>query len=196
MCNVAVSAQAQAYTVLQDFASIFRGMMYWQSNTIQVTADHGNLDGSNVDPVHIFSNSNVIGGGILITTAHRLKTRSTSIRVRYNDPKFYKPNILCLEDAELISKYGYQVKEVLAFGCTSKNQARRLGRWMMKSEELDASTVTFSVGLDGVFVLPGQVFAVQDELRAGARLVALPVQLQPASSLINQSRCQPATTLS
>jgi len=42
-CNVAVSSQAQAYTVLQDFASIFRGMMYWQSNTIQVTADHGNL---------------------------------------------------------------------------------------------------------------------------------------------------------
>ena len=169
-CNVAVSAQAQAYTVLQDFASIFRGMMYWQSNTIQVTADHGNLDGSNIDPVHIFSNSNVIGG-IFNYNGSSLKTRSTSIRVRYNDPKnFYKPNILCLEDAELISKYGYQVKEILAFGCTSKNQARRLGRWMMKSEELDASTVTFSVGLDGVFVLPGQVFAVQDELRAGTRL--------------------------
>ena len=45
-CNVQVSSQAEAFTVLQDFASIFRGMMYWQSNTIQVTADHGNLDGS------------------------------------------------------------------------------------------------------------------------------------------------------
>ena len=169
-CNVAVSAQAQAYTVLQDFASIFRGMMYWQSNTIQVTADHGNLDGSDVDPVHIFSNSNVIGG-IFNYSSSSLKTRSTSIRIRYADPKnLYKPNVLCIEDAELISKYGYQVKEILAFGCTSKSQARRLGRWMMKSEELDASTVTFSVGLDGVLVLPGQVFAVQDELRAGTRL--------------------------
>ena len=40
----------------------------------------------------------------------------------------------------------------------------------MKSEELDASTVTFAVGLDGALVFPGQVFAVQDEMRAGQRL--------------------------
>ena len=70
----------------------------------------------------------------------------------------------------MITKYGYQVKEVLAFGCTSKTQAERMGRWMMKSEELDANTVTFAVGLDGALVFPGQVFAIQDELRANQRL--------------------------
>ena len=169
-CNVQVSSQAEAYTVLQDFASIFRGMMYWQSNTIQLTADHGNLDGTDVDPVHIFSNSNVIGG-VFSYSGSSLKTRSTSIRVRYSDPEnFYKPNIVVVEDASLISKYGYQVKEVLAFGCTSKYQAKRMGRWMLKTEELDASTVTFSVGLEGALVFPGQVFAIQDELRAAIRL--------------------------
>ena len=169
-CNVQVSSQAEAFTVLQDFASIFRGMMYWQSNTIQVTADHGNLDGSDIDPVHIFSNSSVIDG-LFNYSGSSLKTRSTSIRVRYSDPdNFYKPNVLCIEDAALISKYGYQVKEVLAFGCTSRKQARRMARWMMKSEELDANTVTFAVGLDGALVFPGQVFAIQDELKASARL--------------------------
>tara|TARA_R100001126_G_scaffold98934_3_gene73798 strand:- start:634 stop:3489 length:2856 start_codon:yes stop_codon:yes gene_type:complete len=174
-CNVQVSSQQEAFTVLQDFASIFRGMMYWQSNTIQVTADHGNLRGNNgvapdVDPVHIFSNSNVIGG-VFNYSGSSLKTRSTSIKIRYSDPdNFYKPNIVCIEDPVLITKYGYQVKEILAFGCTSKTQAQRLGRWMMKSEELDANTVTFAVGLDGVLVFPGQVFAIQDELRAGTRL--------------------------
>jgi predicted phage tail protein len=145
-------------------------MMYWQSNTIQLIADHGNLDNSTVDPVHIFSNSNVING-VFSYSGSSLKTRSTSIRIRYTDPdNFYKPNILVVEDAELITKYGYQVKDVLAFGCTSKKQARRLGRWMMLSEELDANTVTFAVGLDGALVFPGQVFAIQDELRAGTRL--------------------------
>lgn len=169
-CNVQVSSQAEAFTVLQDFASVFRGMMYWQSNTIQVTADHGNLDGSDIDPVHIFSNSSVIDG-LFNYSGSSLKTRSTSIRVRYSDPdNFYKPNVLCIEDSALISKYGYQVKEVLAFGCTSRKQARRMARWMMKSEELDASTVTFAVGLDGALVFPGQVFAIQDELKAGERL--------------------------
>jgi predicted phage tail protein len=169
-CNVQVSSQAEAYTVLQDFASVFRGMMYWQSNVIQLTADHGNLDGTDVDPVHIFSNSNVVGG-VFSYSGSSLKTRSTSIRVRYSDPdNFYKPNIVVVEDASLISKYGYQVKEVLAFGCTSKYQAKRMGRWMLKTEELDASTVTFSVGLEGALVFPGQVFAIQDELRAATRL--------------------------
>ena len=174
-CNVQVSSQAEAFTVLQDFASIFRGMMYWQSNTIQVTADHGNLKNSDgsidaIAPVHIFSNSNVVGG-VFNYSGSSLKTRSTSIRIRYSDPEnFYKPNVICIEDPDLISKYGYQVKEVLAFGCTSKKQAKRMGRWMMKSEELDASTVTFAVGLDGALVFPGQVFAIQDELRAGTRL--------------------------
>ena len=169
-CNVQVAAQVEAYTVLQDFASIFRGMMYWQSNTIQLAADHGNLDGSDVAPVHIFSNSNVIDGAF-VYSGSSLKTRSTSIRIRYSDPEnFYKPNVAVVEDSALISKYGYQVKEVLAFGCTSKTQATRLGRWMLKTEELDASTVTFSVGLEGVLVFPGQVFAIQDELRAATRL--------------------------
>lgn len=169
-CNVQVSSQAEAYTVLQDFASVFRGMMYWQSNVIQVTGDHGNLDGTDIDPVHIFSNSNVVGG-VFSYSGSSLKTRSTSIRVRYSDPEnFYKPNIVCVEDSVLIEKYGYQVKEVLGFGCTSKHQARRMGLWMLKTEELDASTVTFSVGLEGALVFPGQVFAIQDELRAGIRL--------------------------
>ena len=169
-CNVQVSSQAEAYTVLQDFASVFRGMMYWQSNVIQVTGDHGNLDGTDVDPVHIFSNSNVVGG-VFSYSGSSLKTRSTSIKVRYSDPEnFYKPNIVCVEDSVLIEKYGYQAKEVLGFGCTSKHQARRMGLWMLKTEELDASTVTFSVGLEGALVFPGQVFAIQDELRAATRL--------------------------
>ena len=109
-----------------------------------------------IDPVHIFSNSNVIGG-VFNYSGSSLKTRSTSIRIRYSDPdNLYKPNVICIEDADLISKYGYQVKEVLAFGCTSKTQAQRMGRWMMKSEELDANTVTFAVGLDGALVFPGR----------------------------------------
>ena len=169
-CNVVIGDRAAAYNVLQDLASVFRGMSYWSSNTVQLAADHGNLDGSAVDPVHLYTNSNVIEG-VFNYTGSSLKTRSTSIRVRYNDPdNFYKPNFVVVEDAALITKYGYQVREIVAFGCTSRNQAYRLGRWMMASEELDGETVTFSTGLQGAIVLPGQVFAVADEMRQGARI--------------------------
>ena len=169
-CNVVIGDRAAAFNVLQDLASVFRGMSYWSSNTVQLAADHGNLDGSDVDPVHLYTNSNIIEG-VFNYSGSSLKTRSTSIRVRYNDPdNFYKSNFVVVEDAALITKYGYQVREIVAFGCTSRNQAYRLGRWMMASEELDGETVTFSTGLQGAIVLPGQVFAVADEMRQGARI--------------------------
>tara|TARA_R100000329_G_scaffold150149_2_gene142271 strand:- start:549 stop:2609 length:2061 start_codon:yes stop_codon:yes gene_type:complete len=167
--NTVIGAQNDAYKVLQNLASTFRGMTYWAANTVNVSADHGNLDGSDVDPVHIYNNANVIGG-VFNYSGTSLKTRSTSIRVRYNDPEnLYKPNVVVVEDYDLITKYGYQVKDIVAFGCSSKYQAQRLGTWMLKSEELDADVVIFSTGLDGLAVLPGQVFAVADEMRQGVQ---------------------------
>ena len=70
---------------------------------------------------------------------------------------------------DLITKYGYKVKDLVAFGCSSKYQAQRLGTWMLKSEELDADIVVFQTGLDGLAVLPSQVFAVADEMRQGVQ---------------------------
>ena len=170
--NTVIGNAADAYSVLQDLASIFRGMLYWKSDTVQIAADHGNLSSNRVplEPVHIFSNSNVVGGGFSYSGSS-LKTRSTRVRVRYNDPEnFYRPNFVVIENNELVQKYGFQIRDIVAFGCTSKFQAQRMGKWVMASEETEGETVTFSVGLEGLMVLPGQVFAVSDAMRQGARL--------------------------
>lgn len=169
-CNVVIGDRADAYSVLQDMASIFRGILFWSNNVIQVAADHGNIDGSDLTVSHIYTNSNVVGG-IFEYSGSSLKTRSTSIRVRYNDPdNFYKPNIVVVEDADLIAKYGYQVKETIAFGCTSKWQAQRVGLWTLLTESLDDEVVSFTTGLQGAVVMPGQIFAVADELKQGTRI--------------------------
>ena len=55
--NTVIGNQADAYSVIQDLASVFRGMVFWKSNTVQLAADHGNLDGSDIDPIHVFTNS-------------------------------------------------------------------------------------------------------------------------------------------
>ena len=168
--NTVIGSQNSAHNLIRDLASVFRGMIFWSSNTIQAAADHGNLDKTDVSPVHLYSNSSVIEG-LFNYSGSSLKTRSTSIKVQYNDPEnFYKPNFVFVEDQSLINKYGYQRKDITAFGCSSKWAARRLGRWMMKVEELDQEVVSFSVGLEGVAVFPGQVFEIADELRAGSRL--------------------------
>ena len=168
--NTVIGSRADAYNVLQDLASVFRGMIYWKSDTVQVAADHGNLDGSVLDPVHVFNNSSVVGGGFEYSGSS-LKTRSTRVTVRYNDPdNFYKPDHVIIENRALIDKYGFQERDVVAFGCTSKYQAQRMGRWILTSEEVDGNIVSFSVGLEGLAVLPGQIFAVSDAMRQGARL--------------------------
>jgi predicted phage tail protein len=191
-CNTVIGAQAEAFSVLQDLASVFRGMLYWQANTIQSTADHGNLDGTDLSPVHLYSNSNVINGAFNYSGTS-LKTRSTSIRVRYNDPdNFYKSNFVVVEDAALISKYGYQIKEIVAFGATSRFQAQRLGRWMLASEEIDGEVVTFVTGLQGAVVLPGQVFAVSDEMRQGVRLAGRVSSATTTAITVDQTISLPA----
>ena len=191
-CNTVIAAQAEAFSVLQDLASVFRGMLYWQANTIQATADHGNLSGTSVSPVHLYSNSNVIDGAFNYSGTS-LKTRSTSIRVRYNDPdNFYKSNFVVVEDAVLISKYGYQIKEIVAFGATSRFQAQRLGRWMLASEEIDGEVITFVTGLQGAVVLPGQVFAVSDEMRQGVRLAGRVSSATTTAITVDQTISLPA----
>ena len=168
--NTVIGSQAEAYNVLQDIASVFRGMLFWKADNVQIAADHGGLGYENVPAIHLFSNSNVVNGGF-VYSGSSLKTRSTRVRVRYNDPdNFYKPNFIIIEDRALIRKYGIQEKSVVAFGCTSKYQAQRMGRWIMQSEKLHDETITFSVGLEGLNVLPGQVFEVSDEMRLTTRL--------------------------
>ena len=90
--NTVIGDQEDAYNVIQDLASVFRGMTYWASNTINPTADHGQLDGSDTTPVHLYTNSNVVDGSFTYSGTS-LKTRSTSLKIRYNDPtNFYKSN--------------------------------------------------------------------------------------------------------
>jgi predicted phage tail protein len=170
--NTVIASPADAFSVLQDLASVFRGMIYWKSDTIQVAGDHGVLGSTTtaLDPVHLFTNSNVVGGGFSYNGAS-LKTRSTRVRVRYNDPNnFYRPDFVVIENKELVNKYGFQIREIVAFGCTSKFQAQRMGKWVLASEETEGETVTFAVGLEGLMVMPGQIFAVSDAMRQGARL--------------------------
>ena len=178
-CNLQIAGQEQAYTVLQNMASIFRGMTYWQSNTVTAAGDHGELgkitDGTGevpssvVAPVHLYNNSNVIEGAFTYSYSS-IKTRATVVKVRYNDPQnFYKPNIVCIEDIASREKYGYQVKEIIGFGCTSKSQATRLAKWQLETEKLNAAVVTFSTGLQGAMTFPGQIFAVADEMQQNIR---------------------------
>ena len=74
-----------------------------------------------------------------------------------------------VSDEDAIAKYGIIEVRMAAFACTSRGQANRLGRWLLYSEQNESDTVSFSVGLDGAIVRPGQIIKVADQMRAGSR---------------------------
>ena len=163
-CNAYLQTQNEAYRIIQDLASVFRGMVYWASGAITVTQD------APADPVALFNTANVIDGAFHYAGAS-LKARHTVALVTWNDPDdFYRQKVEYVEDTEGIRRYGVVQTEVTAFGCTSRGQAHRVGKWLLYSEQSESETVTFKTGLEGAVVRPGQIIKVADPVRGGERL--------------------------
>ena len=163
-CNLYLQSRAEAYKVLQDFASVFRAMVFWATGSVTAVQDAPS------DPVALFTAANVIDGKFTYSGSG-LKARHTVALVSWNDPQdFYRQKVEYVEDTEGIARYGVQQTEVTAIGCTSRGQANRVGRWLLFSERFETETVNFSVGLEGAVARPGHVIKVADPTRAGGRL--------------------------
>jgi hypothetical protein len=75
-----------------------------------------------------------------------------------------------VEDATAKSKIGTVVKQIKAFACTSRGQARRLGKAVLFAEQNESEVVAFSTSIDsGAVVRPGAIIEINDPVRAGVR---------------------------
>jgi len=163
-CNAIINDFSDAYSMLNDFASIFRGMSYYANGSIYAISDMPK------EPYILFTNSNVENGDFNYTSSSR-KTRNTVATIRYNDiGNFSKPTIEYVEDSDGIRKYGIRKIEINAFGCTSRGQAYRLGKWALASQQAETETIEFTAGLDSLYLRPGDIIKVQDENRSLKRL--------------------------
>lgn len=163
-CNVYLQSQGDAYRVLQDLCSIFRGIVYWAAGAAVPAADMPR------DPVYTYSQTNVIGGRF-VYTGTPLKTRATVALVSYNDmTDMGRQKVVYVQDDEAVARYGIRKTEIAAFGCTSEAQAYRVGQWALLTARRETRSVSFSVGLDGTLCAPGQVIRVADSMFAGRRI--------------------------
>lgn len=163
-CNLYLQSREQAYKVVQDMASIFRGMAYWSGGAITVTQD------APQDPVYQFTAANVIGGEFAYQGSSA-KARHTVALVSWVDPDdFYRQKVEYVEDMAGIARYGVVQADVVAMGCTSRGQANRVGKWLLYSEQSESEIITFRTGLEGAVVRPGDVIKVADPVRGGMRL--------------------------
>lgn len=162
-CSVFLQSASDAYKLLSDLASVFRGISFWTGGAITASADMP------ADPVYAYTAANVIGGQFTYAASTR-KTRYTTALVTWNDPSdFYRAKVEYVEDRAGLARYGIQQVTLTAFGCTSQAQAQRAGQWVLLTSRLETDTVTFKVGLDGTIAAPGQIIRVTDPARAGKR---------------------------
>ena len=161
LCNVYVQNRNDAYTVLRDFAAIFRGMTYWGGDQIFALADMPR------DVDYNFTNANVVDG-LFTYSSSTSKTRYTSAVVSWSDPdNAYADAMEPVFEQALVTRYKvFNQLEVTAIGCTRQSEANRKGRWGILTNNSDR-VVNFSVGLDGDIPLPGYVISVADENLSG-----------------------------
>jgi len=172
--NAVIRNLADAYKLVSDIASVFRGMGFWDGGMVQFTQDAPS------DPVMLYSYANVVDGQFNYTGSAR-KDRHSVVHVTWNDPNdFYRQKIEYVEDPELVSQYGVKKLDTLAFGCTSRGQAARVGRWILYTEKFESDFITFKVGIDSAFVVPGNIVKIQDQSRAGRRTAGRLVSVNAA----------------
>ncbi|QLV88550.1 host specificity protein J [Citrobacter sp. RHBSTW-00678] len=160
ICNVYVQERNDAYTVLRDFAAIFRGMTYWGGDQIVALADMPR------DVDYAYTRANVIDGRFTYSSS-TTKTRYTTALVSWSDPdNAYADAMEPVFEQTLVTRYGFNQLEMTAIGCTRQSEANRKGRWGILTNNKDR-VVSFDVGLDGNIPQPGYVIAVADELLSG-----------------------------
>jgi predicted phage tail protein len=173
VCNAYIESADDAYNVLNTLASTFRGMVYWanglitatqdaptnytrfygEENTLQEVDDQGQITTPNF---------NYAGTGS--------KARHTVVLVTYLDKSdFHKQKVEVVQDLPAIARYGYHETTVTAFGCDSRGQAARVGKWLLYTENNETEVINFGVPSDGMFCRPGEVIRSIDPTRSGRR---------------------------
>ena len=164
-CNVLLQTQQEAFKLIEEMCSVFRAMPFWELGGITVAQDAPDVF------AYTFNQSNVTQAGFSYSGAS-LKNRPTCVSVKYFDNNLrdfaYELVELAQTSFKPVRKYGYNKKNITAFACTSRAQARRLGLWFLYSAHNETEVCSFETDIAaGITVRPGDLIKVGDPVRAG-----------------------------
>jgi predicted phage tail protein len=162
--NGVIRDREDAWRVLQNIASTWRGMAYWSLNQVFATIDKPS------DPVKLLTPANVLNGEFDYQGTAK-KARYSVALVTFNDKEnFYQPSVQPVINETLLQKYGWREKQVQLQGCDSRSLANRYGEWLLDVAEHETETVTFSASWENADIKPGDVIAIADPRKANARM--------------------------
>lgn len=166
-CNIKLEGKVEAYQVIQNLVSIFRGFAYWQAGVVSFVAD------ANSSVVHQFTQADIEEGSFTYSRSG-LKARKTVAVVSYLNPlDFYKKAVEVVEDPVGRAKWGVRELELEAIACISRGQARRAGVAALLTNRLEQESVTFRARAFAAYVKPGDLIRIYDSKRTAARYAGI-----------------------
>ena len=157
--NIYLQQQTQVIDLIDNLASIFRGMIYWNNLSINFASDKKQKS------VYAFSNSNV-KDGIFSYAGSSKDARYTVCKIVFSDKQEnYRDRSLYVEDFRGIRDYGYIEREIIGFGITSAAQAKRIAKWFLLTNQIEKESVIFTTGQEGVLLNVGDIISISDNFK-------------------------------
>tara|TARA_B100000212_G_scaffold136765_2_gene103002 strand:+ start:1020 stop:5933 length:4914 start_codon:yes stop_codon:yes gene_type:complete len=162
--NMLFKEKEEALRAVKEICTVFRTVVAYSAGKVSFASEHKK------DPVMIFTDANVGTEGFSYAGSPRT-SRVTACKVRYAD-KFdqFRSKVEYYEDSGSIDKFGFKLEEILAVGCTSRGQARRLAKFTVMAPNLENEYTTFETGLEASLLSPGSIIEISDSRRYGENI--------------------------
>lgn len=161
--NGVINSRKEAYEVLRDIASSWRGMAFWSLGQVFAVADMP------ADASKIVSPANAINGEFNYSGT-AMSAQHSVVIVNWNDPEdHYRPATELVINDAMVAKFGWRPTTYQAVGCTNRGQAHRIGRWILDVEQNETETVTYECSLDHSDLKPFDIISISDPRKAQYR---------------------------
>ena len=162
--NAYITEQASARDILDKIAGMFRGIALWDGMRLTVMLD------APQDPIATITNANVVDGKFSRSSVKRSEQYNAVVVSWTNPDNGWEQDKEYVSDDEMIARSTYNETTIEAFGCTSRGQAWRAGKWLLETAKRESSRLSFQMARDAIHFTPGDVVEIMDNKYAGTRL--------------------------
>ena len=187
--NIVFADKIDVYQTINAIASAFKGGIYYSNSEINFSDDRLKL------PIYEFSNTNVKNGLFSYSSSRRDQEFNVAEVSYLDESDNFKPKVEYVENNDSIRKRGILKTTIDSFGVTSRSAANRIGQHVLSSTSDENESVAFSAGNEALFLRPGDLFLVNDELKTSQRNFGKVLDIKPQDRQVYINEQFPASGL-
>lgn len=176
--NGVIADKTNVFDSIKSLVACFRGNMFYTNSEINFTNDR-------LKPIMAFFNNANVKDSMFNYSNERRDSQYNVIEVSYLDREdLFKQKIEYVEDADDIKDRGILRTTAQTFGITSRAHAKRLGEHIIYSTINEDENVAFVGGLETLLCRPGDLVAINDEVKTLKRHVGRVLNVDPITNSI------------